>query len=101
MFELLRLIAHEDRENPSKETSAFINRALVLYVKKCLEEAESKDEHVVVGIVQELLDHLRNIVSDGYAKHRIHFLQPDVLYRLIRFLDQLELTVLFWPNLIV
>lgn len=68
MLDLIRLIAHEDRENPSKETSAFINRSLCLNIKKYLEEGEAKDETEVVAMVQGLLDHLRNIVSAGRTR---------------------------------
>ncbi|OQR78128.1 hypothetical protein BIW11_06614 [Tropilaelaps mercedesae] len=70
-LELLRLIAHEDRENPSKETSAFVNRSLLANVKKCLEDAEPHDERTVAVLVQDLLDHLRHVVFifvKDYAK---------------------------------
>lgn len=62
-LELLRIIAHEDHENPSKETSGFIYRSLLASLKKYLQKGELQNEATVVALVQALLDHLQHAVS--------------------------------------
>ncbi|XP_022652058.1 uncharacterized protein LOC111246550 isoform X2 [Varroa destructor] len=94
-LELLRIIAHEDHENPSKETSGFIYRSLLASLKKYLQKGELQNEATVVALVQALLDHLQHAVfifSKDYVK---------LLKTVLPFVDKVSVLLLVVINAVL